>query len=240
MKKCCDCGQPHERLSKKCRACVDKENLRQRKQYQERLSKGLCPRCGEQPKTGSKHCDKCAVRGRDKDRRVRSSRFAKGMCVKCGQNIPTDSLKTCNQCLVECKDSYQQRNDRLTKAGLCTRCGQHDFLPSMKERVSKYRECIICYLKRTSRINLGSEDFADLLLAKLEAQNWSCPYTGDIMVLGDNDSVDHILPRKRFPNESTNPDNIEWITRRANIMKHDRTPDEFLSLIKQIHDHRRL
>jgi len=108
----------------------------------------------------------------------------------------------------------------------------------MTDRTSRYRECQECYLKRTAKNNLGSEDFAPLLLAKLEAQQWMCPYTDEILVLGHNDSIDHILPRSRFPDLATDPENVQWVLRDVNSMKNQLTNDEFLGLVAIIYRHR--
>jgi hypothetical protein len=58
------------------------------------------------------------------------------------------------------------------------------------------------------------------------------------LTLGVNDSLDHIYPLARFPERATDPTNIEWVSRKINEMKRDRTPDEFLALIGQILDYR--
>lgn len=240
MKKCNACGQPHERSSQKCRICVDKENLRQKKQYQERLHNSLCPRCGQQPMDDSKHCNKCAERVREKDRSVRLSRSAKGMCVSCGNNTPSGSLRTCTECLLRLGDLYKKRAKKLDNLDLCVRCGKSQQLLGQTRAGKSHTTCQTCYLKHISSSNLGTREHAEILLSKLEAQNYKCPYIGEDLILGDNAWIDHIMPRSRFPELSNDIDNVEWITGEVNRMKQDRTPEEFLSLIKQIHDYRKL
>jgi len=238
MKKCTDCGQLHQRSSKRCRTCVDKENTRQKEQYQERLANGLCPRCGGQPMDGGKHCDKCTARVREKDHKVRSSRCIKGMCVHCGQNPPDDGLKTCSRCLTKLKTNNYERINRLNKLGLCVRCGQFSQLLGKTRNGELHTTCQRCYLKHVSSSNLGTRNYATALFAKLKAQNYKCPYTGDDLILGDNAWIDHIMPRSRFPELAQDINNVEWVTETVNRMKQDRTPDEFLTLIKQIHSYR--
>ena len=237
MQKCKDCGKQHERSSKRCRACVDKENARQRRQYQEYLANGLCPRCGKPSMDGSKHCDKCAALVRDKDRKVRSSRSDRGLCVHCGQNAPADGLKTCNTCLSSLRQLHGERIGRLMNAGLCVICGKFPQMSGLNRIGNQHDKCRTCYLKHVSRINLGSKKYAAALLAKLEAQNYKCPYTHDDLVLGDNTWLDHIMPRSRFPKLAHSIDNVEWVTETVNRMKQDQTPEEFLLLVKRILDH---
>lgn len=236
MKKCSDCEQSHDRLSKRCRTCLDKENLRQKEQYQKRLCDGLCPRCGQQPMSDSKHCNKCAERVREKDRSVRLSRFTKGMCVSCGDNTPSDSLRTCKNCLLRLGDIYKKRAEKLNNLNLCVRCGKSKQLSGHTRTGKSHTTCQTCYLKHISFSNLGTRKHAVVLMSKLKAQNYKCPYTGEDLILGDNAWIDHIMPRSRFPELSNDIDNIEWLTGKVNRMKQDRTPKEFLSLIKKIHD----
>lgn len=58
------------------------------------------------------------------------------------------------------------------------------------------------------------------------------------MVLGDNTSIDHILPVSRYPEKSKDIDNLEWVTLTVNLMKRNRTADEFMELVKQIAKYR--
>jgi hypothetical protein len=240
MKKCSACGQPHKRLAKKCRACVDKENARQKKQYQERLANGLCPRCGQQPMDDNKHCEKCAARVREKDRKVRLSRSSNGLCAHCGQNVPVDGLKTCDQCLIGLKKLHKERIDRLSELDLCVRCGKFPQLPGVTRCGNLHTTCQTCYLKHISQSNLGTRKYVTDLLVKLEAQGYKCPYTGHNLVLGNNAWVDHIMPRAKFPELANDINNLEWVTEDVNRAKQDKTPEEFLALVKQIHDYRSL
>ena len=51
------------------------------------------------------------------------------------------------------------------------------------------------------------------------------------LILGKNDSLDHIYPAERFPEKRTDPTNVEWATREVNETKRERTPDEFMALL---------
>lgn len=72
------------------------------------------------------------------------------------------------------------------------------------------------------------------IAAKLREQGHACAYTGEKIVLGVNDSLDHIYPARRFPHLRNDPKNVEWVTRLVNTMKTDLTREEFLTMIGNI------
>lgn len=238
MKKCSDCGILTERSSKRCRSCRDKENIRQKNQYQKRLDQSLCPRCGGNPIPGGNHCESCSTKRANRNKQRRQGRLDKSLCPQCGQRPCVLNHRLCSLCGIAANERVTLRKMRLSKQGLCIRCGGNESLASIQNRTSGNQDCLMCYLKRAAKNNLGDEKFADFLLYKLNSQGWACPYTGEKLVLGCNDSIDHIYPRSRFPNKINDQTNVEWVTRRINTTKRDQTPDEFLMLIKQIFDHR--
>ena len=70
---------------------------------------------------------------------------------------------------------------------------------------------------------------------KLDACGWKCAYTGDLLVVGDNLSFDHMDPISRFPERRYDPDNVEPVTWQVNLMKRDLTKQEFLALVGRIY-----
>ena len=66
----------------------------------------------------------------------------------------------------------------------------------------------------------------------LDQQHGICPYTGQQLVIGENASVDHILPRSR--GGSNDPDNLQWVVTQVNLMKHKLNHEEFLALMQEI------
>ena len=75
------------------------------------------------------------------------------------------------------------------------------------------------------------------LKAILERQAYRCPYSGEILVPGQNASKDHKLPKSRYPELATDVENIEWASLRVNKMKHDMTREEFLEMCLRIVEH---
>jgi hypothetical protein len=86
---------------------------------------------------------------------------------------------------------------------------------------------------------LGSRSQWTTLLEKLEAASWRCVYTGELLVLGENLSFDHVNPVCRFPEQRYDPDNIEPVTLTVNLMKRHMTKTEFLALVANIANHTR-
>jgi len=60
-----------------------------------------------------------------------------------------------------------------------------------------------------------------------------CPYLGVALTL-ENACIDHRLPMSRFPELAQEITNLEWVSRRANLMKGDLTPDEFRDLCRLV------
>lgn len=237
-KKCRVCGA--KSINTKCKDCSQKETARQRRVYNERLSLGLCPKCGNKPMENRKCCSKCVIYICKKDKKIRLKRFNTNLCVYCGKNPPVTDLKCCANCLEKHKKMRDIRCSRLIKMGLCTRCGQNKCLVSMENRPARYRFCIECYMKHASNQNTGSPKYYKELLNKLEQQNYTCPYTGDKIIIGSNSWVDHILPVSKFPELAKDINNLQWTIKEANRMKWDYTEEEFKTLIKKIHDHLKL
>lgn len=193
--------------------------------------KGLCIQCGHIPKDGQTRCSKCLGRKNVSYKKRRQDLIDQGLCGKCGNK--TFGKKSCESCLTKVKKWERLRKKALMDAGLCCRCGK-------KSSLVYASLCQICYLKSKSRSHLKAGGQWKILLTLLNSQNWRCPYTGEKLILGLNDSIDHKLPRIKFPKQALDISNLEWITRGANQMKADRTPDEFLALIKQIYNYRSL
>jgi hypothetical protein len=230
-KKCHICGNKSEKS--RCKSCRKKENEKQKYIYNERLSKNLCPKCGDKPAEGNKCCKKCVVYIVEKDKRVRLKRFNNNLCVLCGQRPPDEGFKCCRACVDIRRKTTELRHSRLKDLGLCTLCGKNKSLENIIW-------CSDCHLKNCSLNNLGSKTFYKDLLQILEKQKYICPYTGDKIIIGTNDSIDHILPSGKFPELKREIKNLQWVSRDVNKMKWDHTEEEFKILIKKIHDHLKL
>lgn len=126
----------------------------------------------------------------------------------------------------------KKRSKLVVENGLCVLCAKRLYITT-----SSYKLCEICYVKRASTKNMNSRKYWKQLLDLLEQQDHICPYSGETIVLGQNDSIDHILPKSRFPALISDISNIQWVTRHINHMKWDMTHDEFMDTLQKIQRH---
>lgn len=179
--------------------------------------------------TESYHRRKAEIKS--KRANLRRERIENGLCGHCGKNPREESKTECSDCRFHRNNQNRKtRHERRTTKKLCVVCGKKPF--------EVKTSCTICYLKKIARGALKNSNLAPLLLEKLEKQNYRCPYTDSVLVLGENAVLDHKFPRSRFPNLQNDIENVEWIRQDVNMFKYNLTPEEFLSLIEVIYDHR--
>lgn len=132
---CVVCKKINDTDMKRCRLCLDADNIRQKNRRTTCLNNKLCIRCGglnDTNKTNGNYCIKCI----DKRRAVKKTyiqKFIKNdICVCCLKNKSHTGVKHCSLCL---KKSKQERiNDKLLVFGhygnKCQCCGevQQEFL----------------------------------------------------------------------------------------------------------------
>lgn len=95
--------------------------------------------------------------------------------------------------------------------------------------------CEVHYLKELSYRYLKTRLNDQLLLDKLKAQNYKCVYTGETLILGLNDSIDHIKPASKYPELKSDINNLQWVLRDVNFMKQSLSEDRFLELVEMIY-----
>jgi 5-methylcytosine-specific restriction endonuclease McrA len=205
---------------------------------QRRIAAHQCITCGDRLSDASKrlNCSACAAERAHREMQMRASRRKVQFCISCGAPRLRGRSK-CAPCLARDAQYQVDMRARWTSAGLCAGCGQRPPLATLREN-TEHRVCEACYFHNAARARLGSRTHWQALRARLIAQDFTCPYTGTRLVLGVNDSVDHIYPISRFPKLRDDPANIEWVRRDVNGMKGDRTPGEFLALIHRILEYR--
>lgn len=182
---------------------------RGKKRYHDRVEKGLCILCDNKPEHGLRWCIDCKAKESERSKQKRLKAAADGKCESC----PNKAMQ-------------------LTRAA-----GQNRLGGQYVEGRSQSTYCAQCYLKSRAFDLLGSRRHWEVLVEKLEACRWRCPYTGETLVLGDNLSFDHIDPISRFPERKHDPNNIEPVSWQVNVMKRDLTKQEFLALIERIYSH---
>lgn len=211
-----------------CQICSDKRSKQQSVIVESRKVQGLCIQCGCAISDNRIRCRRCLDLAKVPRAKRRRYVISHQLCPCCGNK--TSGKKSCDSCLEKGRDREKNRREFANRMGICCQCRKADQLQHASV-------CQLCYLKTKSRNHLGDSRYWNSLLDILKLQDWRCPYTDEGFVLGLNDSIDHKFPRTKFPEQAMDISNLEWTTRSVNQMKADRTPDEFLKLIKQIHDY---
>ena len=119
----------------------------------------------------------------------------------------------------------EQRRIEFVKNKKCYDCG----LDTSNKR------CITCYLKIISSNIFRTEKRYKELQELFDKQNGLCNYTGRQLILQENCELDHIMPKAKGGSNSM--DNLQWLHRDINKMKHDLTEDIFFASIKEISNH---
>lgn len=206
-----------------CKDCV-------KAQDHHTVKEQCCRQCKTPIPPQARQCPDC-LRGQNaRQLRLFKSRRQQGLCIHCGKTAPADGRYSCQKCLDRMKARVRKLHRQRIEEGLCHRCG--------KRRATEFTvNCADCYFKQAARINLRSSSHWQILKDKWYKQEGACPYSGELMVLGKTASIDHVKPRSRFPQDATNPDNVEWVHERVNHMKRDLTKEEFVALIEKIIAH---
>ena len=131
-------------------------------------------------------------------------------------------------CLVCDRRRQITQKQKWIESGLCERCGN-------TKSKSHVKCCNKCYLKGTASKTLKDRTRWREIGLKLIEQNCRCVYSGRLLVLGVNTSLDHIVPRCKGGTHDAN--NLQWIDYAINIMKSGLTEDEFLGFIRDIAKH---
>ncbi len=206
--------------------------MRYSKAQQNRIINGLCAKCGTSTDK-TVYCSKCRqvhslyCKTRSDDWRVQ------GLCVKCG-GLRKSGCVHCLECLDKAKE-YKMIHKSSIPRDVCTSCNTRSCLPSLVNAKLYQRFCQQCYIKRGSTVQLGASKYWRQLLKKLETQQFRCVYSGDEIVLGVNDSIDHIYPKSRYPELALDVSNIQWVTRIVNRMKDCLEHSEFIDVVHRIH-----
>lgn len=189
---------------------------------EKRKLKGQCLDCVNQAVSGKSKCDVCAKKA--------SLRASEAVKIRRKSN-----LNKCHVCGVFCFErvcgSCKNKQSKYRKAlrirykeqGLCADCGQYTKLENLLC-------CEICYMKTQCSSNLGSSMHWKLISDKFYAQEGRCYFTDRVLIFGINASLDHLYPRKRFPDLASEISNLVWCDKTVNEAKKSMTEQEFIDL----------
>lgn len=222
---CTQCSEPAAPGFKKCLKHLNAA----KKHRASRKADGKCSQCHRQAVPGSTVCSVCAAKRQQFAERV-TKLADDGFCVKCLVNPRDQNYRTCTSCRKDTTEKARVRRERYKADNRCPNCGD--------TKLDHSQYCKVCYLRFIAvAAGLPGTDW-ELLLALLEQQDGRCAYSGEVIHLGLNSSLDHILPYSLGGN--SNISNLQWVTRDVNVMKRAFTEEYFLSLVCSITLHRHL
>ena len=110
--------------------------------------------------------------------------------------------------------------------GGCDQCG-NPTLPNAQT-------CEKHYLQDVASNRMGSTRYWTDLKRIWDEQIGKCAYSDEKLVLGVNASLDHIVPISQRPDLKSDVSNVQWVSRRMNVIKNDLTESEMYALFKSV------
>ena len=186
----------------------------------------------------------CSVKCRDKQRLNARTRldgkspesstttpFGEKICPVCKGRF-SSTRWTKKYCSFRC--SQLKRAGRWTnkhrESGLCRACSERP-IPGSVSWCKKH-----WLMQAAARAGLRGFAVWEKIGTLLENQNYTCPYSGRKLVIGENASLDHVNPRSTHPLQIGSIENIEWVDVEVNRAKRTMTRDEFIALCTVIAD----
>jgi hypothetical protein len=204
-----------------------------RNRKQAKLTDQKCGNCTQSAVPGTTLCAEHTEIRRRKAEEWRNEKRSKGLCLICGDNpavLKNGKFINCDDCRKFMTDRARTIRETRVANGECAVCGSKPILRNS-------RSCQRCYFKQLSVAHFGSTLEAEHLQQIFERQNCRCVYSGLVLTLSVNASLDHRIPiTKDGPNT---PDNVQWVHSMVNQMKWNYSEDAFLQMVRAIADHRR-
>jgi len=200
-----------------------------RKKYLKERRAKVCDCCGG-PREIAGYCQGCWQKRTERRKALFAEKKQRGECITC-TNLSIEGKCHCDICLLKIRSRRKNREDKRRQDGVCVRCGK-------EKGGANSGMCPLCYAKETSVFHFGSVNRASELVALLKSQGSRCPYSGEELILGDNTSLDHVVPRSRGGSDEI--ENLQWLYSRnvfdVNRMKWDMTDKEFRDSIIKLAD----
>ncbi len=190
--------------------------------YNRYASLGICVDC-KKPRDNPQHklCVGCTLKRKEY---TFDKVYVRKLCSKC-PNPRDSSLTTCKSCTALSSIYSKKKRQVRIDQGLCAQCST----PIVK---NKSHLCACCMLKQMSKKALDTPKHWVLIKELLEKQNYLCAYTGEKLILGENASIDHIIPKARGGENKI--ENLQWTTLEVNLAKRDLTHEEFLNMCHSV------
>jgi len=205
------------------------DNSEKRKEYLRKRRAQVCESCGG-PKEISGYCKECWEKRTKRRKELFAEKKKRGECISCKNK--TNGKSKCETCLSKQRKQREKREFSRLGKGLCVLCGNRNHTENSKT-------CGDCFCRRVSKFHFKTYAKTSELLELLENQNHTCPYTGKKLILGENCTLDHIVPKSRGGINEV--DNLQWVFCsefvNVNTLKWNMTDQEFKGLIKIVYEH---
>jgi hypothetical protein len=153
---------------------------------------------------------------------------ANRICVECGITSTADTVQ-CRPCAHKLA---ARRRERLASK----RPDECVDLRCAEPRIPGNTMCKIHVMIGMAKRHFGKESDWPNLVMMMEEQRGRCYFTGDSIEFGVNASLEHILPKARFPERRRDPTNFALADLRVNKSKGDMTEWEFVSMCMRVVD----
>lgn len=220
---CERCGKfPFREGKKTCQVCFEKIQEYEKQDRERRKEKGLCQKCPNKAVEGCVYCE-IHLSGRRKYAKIKSDkRIVSGLCTNCG-NEKNENKRLCNNCFQKQKETQRIEYLERQQSKNCVYCGK---LPSL----TKVNSCKLCFFKNLSANHFRSRSRYQELINLFDSQNGLCAITGFELILGDNASLDHILPLSKGGTHDIS--NLRFVHLWINFVKLDKLDEEFIPELK--------
>lgn len=146
-----------------------------------------------------------------------------GLCPDC-KSDDLDGRIYCRKCRAQKGRLAARAYQRYVAQGLC---------PSCRKTTSEIGLlCLPCWFRQMANAATKTPVNGKAVRELLDQQGSRCAYTGELLVPGQNASLDHKIPRSRGGLNVIG--NLHWVTIRVNFMKRDLIHDEFLLVCRAV------
>ena len=164
---------------------------------------------------------------------VKGKKADEKFCCRCRQFVSltgfhkdrnrADGLKyICKSCIrLVSKKRYKSRKELSEREGYCIRY-------NCRFKAGKPGGLCAMHFFKTAASSLKNPGIWKELEELAEKEDYVCVLTGDKLVAGVNMSLDHIKPISKYPELVNDLDNMQWVTKWANISKYDITVKDFI------------
>ena len=195
--------------------------------YNKRKESGVCVACGMRySNNGTLFCDICREKRNRQTKKDKAQLRAKRLCVDCRQPLINEQGIRCLACKEKDAKSVLNRRQQHRDSGLCVYCGRRATVGK------KFPLCEDCWFKDIAKGRTGSRRIWLGIKELLQAQNYRCAYTGKELIIGENASLDHVIPKSKGGSNSIS--NLQWVDLQINVMKNNMSHQEFISTIQLI------